>query len=80
MLTKIQKWGNSQGFRIPKEILHSAHIGIGDSVDVSVDDGKIIVVATERVRGRFNISELVKGRIEKDGEDDFGAPIGNEVW
>lgn len=35
MVTRVQKWGNSQGLRVSKEILEKAHIAVGDSVDCS---------------------------------------------
>ena len=30
MLTKIQKWGNSQGLRFTKALLEEAQINVGD--------------------------------------------------
>ena len=35
MVTKIQKWGNSQGLRLAKQVLEDAHISVGDDVDVT---------------------------------------------
>jgi|TARA_B100000809_G_C14694494_1_gene371815 hypothetical protein len=32
----MQKWGNSQGLRIPKIILEETKIGVGDEVEVFV--------------------------------------------
>jgi antitoxin MazE len=43
MLTKVQKWGNSQGLRFTKHILDEAQIEVGDEVEVLVQDGSIIV-------------------------------------
>lgn len=34
MVTTVQKWGNSQGLRLPKELLREAHISFGDEVNV----------------------------------------------
>ena len=34
MITKVQKWGNSQGMRLSKSILANAAIEIGDEVEV----------------------------------------------
>ena len=42
MVTKIQKWGNSQGLRLAKQVLEDAHISVGDDVDVTVRDGLIV--------------------------------------
>ena len=36
MLSKIQKWGNSQGLRFTKTLLQEAQINVGDEVSVSV--------------------------------------------
>jgi antitoxin MazE len=82
MVTRIQKWGNSQGLRLAKQVLEDAHISVGDDVDVSVKDGLIVVVPVRRVRGKRSLQELVS-RIPKDyraEETDWGQPVGKEVW
>ena len=82
MLTKIQKWGNSQGLRFPKAVLEDAQIKVGDEVNVSVQDGKIIVETANKVRGAYNLKELVS-RIPEDyraKEIDWGPPVGKEEW
>jgi antitoxin MazE len=82
MLTKVQKWGNSQGLRIPKALLEETHIAVGDEVDVSVEEGQIVVKPSARDRGRYNIRELV-AKIPKDyksHEENWGAPVGREEW
>jgi antitoxin component of MazEF toxin-antitoxin module len=43
MITKIQKWGNSQGLRLSKDLLSDADIDVGDAVDVAVHKGALIV-------------------------------------
>jgi antitoxin MazE len=52
MLTKIQKWGNSQGLRISRQLLEDARIAVGDEVDVAVRDGLIVIAPTRQVRGK----------------------------
>jgi antitoxin MazE len=82
MVTKIQKWGNSQGLRLAKQVLEDAHISVGDDVDVRVRDGLIVVEPTRRVRGKQSLKELVS-RIPKNykaEEIDWGEPVGKEVW
>ena len=82
MLTKIQKWGNSQGLRITKNLLADAQLGVGDEVDISVKDGIMIITPSKRKRGKHNLKELVE-RIPEDyqaGEVDWGEPVGKEVW
>jgi antitoxin MazE len=82
MLVKIQKWGNSQGLRLNKNLLSDAKLGVGDEVDISVKDGVIIVTPAKTVRGKHNLKDLVS-RIPKNyqtGELDWGEPVGKEVW
>ena len=42
-MTQIAKWGNSLGLRLPKSIALGAHIDEGDTVDVSVKNGAIVI-------------------------------------
>ena len=82
MVTKIQKWGNSQGLRLAKRLLEDAHISVGDDVDVTARDGLIVIAPARRIRGRQSLKELVS-RIPKNSkaeETDWGKPIGREVW
>ena len=82
MLSKIQKWGNSQGLRLTKNLLADSNINVGDEVDVSVKDGIIIISAAKRIRGQHNLKDLV-ARIPKNyqtSEVDWGESVGKEVW
>jgi antitoxin MazE len=82
MITKIQKWGNSQGLRLSKELLADVHLAVGDPVSVTVQEGSLVVTPARRVRGGHNLEELVAG-VPKDhppGELDWGPPQGHEVW
>ena len=49
MLAKIQKWGNSQGLRLAKNLLADAQLDIGDEVDISVKDGIMVVTPAKRI-------------------------------
>ncbi|MEW6007128.1 MAG: AbrB/MazE/SpoVT family DNA-binding domain-containing protein [bacterium] len=82
MLTKIQKWGNSQGLRFPKEILHRAHISIGDEVDINIYHGEIVVKPITKIRGKYNLKELVSKipNNYKTEEENWGVPVGKEEW
>lgn len=42
---KVQKWGNSLAVRIPAAIAKDAHFEEGVPVELSVDDGGVIVKA-----------------------------------
>ncbi|HIJ65222.1 MAG TPA: AbrB/MazE/SpoVT family DNA-binding domain-containing protein [Candidatus Hydrogenedentes bacterium] len=82
MVTKVQKWGNSQGLRLSKAVLEDAHLSVGDSVDVTVRQGEIIVSPVHRVHGKYDLRRLV-ARIPKNHRPtrvDWGSPVGKEVW
>jgi len=83
MVTKVQKWGNSQGLRLAKQILEETHISIGDPVDVSTRDGVIVISPVRKsARGRLSLRKLVS-RIPKNyrpQEAEWGEPVGSEAW
>jgi antitoxin MazE len=82
MITKVQKWGNSQGLRLSRDLLANVEIDVGDSVDVTVHEGALIVTPVRRVRGGRSLRDLVR-RIPKGykpSEVDWGSPLGREVW
>ena len=82
MVTKVQKWGNSQGLRIAKHVLEDARIEVGDDVSITVQDGVIVISPVKRVRSKYDLSRLIS-RIPKDykaDQIDWGKPVGKEVW
>jgi antitoxin MazE len=82
MITKVQKWGNSQGLRLSKELLSDVRIAVGDSVDVTVHDGALVITPARRVRGGIDLEQLVSRIPEayEAEEIDWGSPVGREVW
>jgi len=82
VITKVQKWGNSQGVRLSKHLLSEADIDVGDAVDIEVREGALVVTPVRRVRGGHNLRSLVRGIREdyKPEELDWGPPAGREVW
>ncbi len=80
MQVKIQKWGNSQGIRIPKHVLDEMKLGEGDQVKLELLQGKIVI--EKETKKRRTIEEIFEGY---DGdyqpvEFDWGPPVGREVW
>ena len=82
MVTRVQKWGNSQGLRLAKQVLEDTCISVGDEVDVTARDGMIVIAPVRRVRGKQSLQELVSRipRNYKNREIDWGEPVGKEVW
>ena len=82
MITKIQKWGNSQGVRFSREILGKLHISVGDEVEISVHRGEIVVKPAMATRGKYNLKKLLSQMPEDycPTEVDWGEPVGKEIW
>jgi len=80
MQTKIQKWGNSLGLRIPKSFAEEAGVGAGSEVDLAVEKGELIVRPVRRVRYALKelLSDVTPDNIHQ--EVDTGPPVGREVW
>lgn len=82
MVTKVQRWGNSQGLRLSKQVLADASVSVGDEVDVVVREGLIVVTPVRQVRGKVSLRSLV-ARIPKNCKSqgaDWGRPAGKEAW
>jgi antitoxin MazE len=82
MVTRIQKWGNSQGLRLARQVLEDVHISVGDEVDVTTRDGMIVIAPARRIRGKQSLQALVSRMPKnyKTREIDWGEPVGREVW
>jgi antitoxin MazE len=80
MQTKIQKWGNSLGLRIPRSFAAEAQVEEGSTVDLSVENGRLLV---RPLRARkYALSELLKKVNPRNvhGEVPTGKPLGREGW
>ena len=80
MTTTIQKWGNSQGIRIPKAILDTVKWTENEKIILVVDNEKIIMEKAKKTRK--NIKELFA---DYDGEYEpieieWGEVKGEEIW
>jgi antitoxin MazE len=78
--TKIQKWGNSLGLRIPRSFAAEAHVEAGTTVDLSVDNGRLLVRPL-RVR-KYSLKALLRrvSRRNLHGEVSTGKAVGREPW
>ena len=80
MRTKIVKWGNSLGLRIPKSFAEELNVKDGTQVDLALDGERLVVRAIERPQ--LELNELLEGISDANlhGEIDSGDPAGDEVW
>ena len=80
MQTKIQKWGNSLGLRIPRSFAAEAQVEEGATVDLSVEKGRLLVRPL-RVR-KYSLNALLRkvSRRNLHGEISTGRVVGHEAW
>lgn len=80
MQTKIQRWGNSLGLRIPKAFAEEAHVEAGSTVDIAVEGGELVI---RPVRSRrYDLASLVNAVTTKNVHDavETGPAVGREGW
>ena len=80
MQAQVKTWGNSQGIRISKEILKAANIKLDDILDVKISDGMITLVKPFRHKTLEERAEQYGGKLNLNGEYDWGESIGGEGW
>ncbi len=80
MQAQVKEWGNSQGIRIPKEVLRSAGIELNEVLDVKVSNGVITLEKTFCHRTLEERAAEFDGKLMLDGEYEWGEPVGREVW
>ena len=77
----VNRWGNSAGIRLPKQVLQKLKIDINDEMDYKIEGEKIILEKVNTVP-EFTIEELFR---DYEGEPTKERPIifraeGNEKW
>lgn len=80
MQVSLQKWGNSQGIRIPKSIVNEMNLDKNQKFVLTIEDEKIIL--TKQQENISLIRELFENYETENNqrEFDWGKPRGNEIW
>jgi Growth regulator len=80
MNAAFKKWGNSQGIIIPKSILEIVGITENEPVNLSVENGNIVISRIEKTKK--TIEEIFEGYTGdfQNEEIDWGDDVGEEVW
>lgn len=80
MNARVQKWGNSLAVRIPKPFAAEVGLVKDAEVEISVDDGRIVI--SPRATHTYRLADLL-AEVREDNlhdEVDSGAPAGREAW
>jgi antitoxin MazE len=79
MQTRVQKWGNSLGVRIPRSLAEQIGLGAGTEVSLSAKNGELVVKPA--LPARLSLDELLTGVTADNlhSSVDTGEPIGVEL-
>jgi antitoxin MazE len=80
MVTRVSRWGNSLGLRLPKALAEELEIEEGTAVELTVSEGSLVVRPS--VEGRYELEELLSEVREDNlhGEIETGPARGGESW
>ena len=80
MRTKVVKWGNSLGLRIPKSFAEEVRVSEGSTVDLSMEDGRLVIRVVTQTE--YSLEELLGGITVENlhSEVDSGESVGGEEW
>jgi antitoxin MazE len=77
---RLQKWGNSDGIRIPSAFLKALNLKTNDSVTIVQDGDRIII--TKSNKNKISLKELFDNYNGGDLSNEFkwDNPVGREIW
>ena len=77
---RVQKWGNSQGIRLPKKILKDLGIDINDKIEISLNGEEIILKKVKKYTSLDDLFKDYKGDYREDFAEFefFGEAQGRE--
>jgi antitoxin MazE len=80
MQTRVQKWGNSLGVRIPRGLAEEVGLGAGTEVSLTAKDGELVVKPA--LPTRLILSDLLSGVSESNIHSfvDTGSAVGAEIF
>ena len=76
----VRKWGNSLALRIPANLCDALGLKEDDSVDMREEGGRLVI---EKKNARHpKLDELLAGVTPENihPENDWGPPVGKEIW
>ncbi|MBR4209173.1 MAG: AbrB/MazE/SpoVT family DNA-binding domain-containing protein [Lachnospiraceae bacterium] len=80
MQTQLVKWGNGQGFRIPKNIMSELDAQLNDTFTITIDHNRIILEKNFRHQSLEERAAKSGGSLGPYTEFNWGEPEGSELW
>ena len=80
MTAQVKAWGNSQGIRLPKDLLEGMGIKLNDFLNIEVQGEKIILTKTFKHKTLEERAAEFSGKIGPYEEFEWGESVGREMW
>ncbi len=79
MRVNVKKWGNSAAVRLPAAVLEASKVRVDDTVDVRVEDGRIVIELL--AEAGYDLDQLLDRITPENLHEpvDVGGPVGKEV-
>lgn len=78
METRVQKWGNSIGVRIPKQFAQLLHLSPGSPINLEIENGRLVINTPQ-----YNLETMLESITPENRHplylDDDGSK-GAEEW
>jgi len=76
---RVQKWGNSLAVRIPKSFAMQSNLGQDSLVEMSIENGKIVLLP---IQPEMDLAQLLESVTEENrhAETQTGTTVGREIW
>ena len=80
MEARLQKWGNSDGIRIPSSILKALNLKTNDAINLEQIEDKIVI--SKQVKSKISLAEIFKEYHGENLAKDFSWDDvrGREIW
>ena len=78
MASRLQKWGNSVGIRIPQVIIKEANLSLNSEVEISCKNKQIIILPRKKNLQLKNLlSNITEGNLHSE---EVYLREGKEIW
>ena len=80
MIAQVKSWGNSQGIRLPKDLLEEIGVRLNDFLNIEIQGENIILSKTFKHKTLEERTAEFSGKIGPYEEFEWGDPMGREQW
>jgi antitoxin MazE len=81
--TRIRRWGNSMGVRLPRAALAKARLAEGETVAIRPTTKGLLLIPAKapQRRRKYSLRQLCKGMTPDKSHPEFpwGPPVGSEI-